>query len=61
MIRPVITQLFDADGTIVVDTCLFGSIQLFVGTLCYPLASQFPVAEADGTDGAGGVAVLAYL
>ena len=43
------------------DTSLFGGFQFLLRTGCDPLPGPFPVAETDGTDKAGGIAVAAGL
>ena len=52
-------HLLDTDGPVVVDTSLFGTLQVAVGTVFYPAQRRLMVVEADGTNGTGRIARLA--
>ena len=54
-------DLADADGPVIMDAGLLGRFQLGLGAISNPLAGKRIISETKGTDGPGGIAVLASL
>ena len=54
-------HLFDADGPVVVDAGLLGTLQVAVAAILHPQQGRLMVVETDGTEGTGWVARLTGL